>query len=314
MATFANRELEVLNELQEKPTKQEIPELLKRPEVKQALKKAVDKGDAEQVIGQKLKPKQKKQVKKEIEKASPSSKFSQALASITPQLIGMAVGGLVGGGTEGLAAGGELAMQQQAAQAQLQQKQAETALKQMAVEADIKRDEWERDLGERKVAVAEKEALASLAATYAKANPGTRARIDGLKGEDKKVMSFTTVADRAMNDMVSALEEGENTFEVIGTTKFTDARDRFINAMLRKESGAAISDEEYDRFKRFVPGMTDSEATVRAKMQRNRQAIDDTLNIYGISRGDLGLPTPISLKSKEEVQSRIAELKAKRGF
>ena len=73
---------------------------------------------------------------------------------------------------------------------------------------------------------------------------------------------------------------------------YRQAQDEFINASLRRESGAAIQPSEYDRFAKIsfvMPG--DTKETIAQKQQARQRVIDG----FRTGAGNLqGLPTPSS--------------------
>jgi hypothetical protein len=65
---------------------------------------------------------------------------------------------------------------------------------------------------------------------------------------------------------------------------FEQAEKAFINALLRRDSGAAISADEYKRYRaEFVPALGDDEQTLRQKGEARRQAVQSLM--AGASRG-----------------------------
>lgn len=57
--------------------------------------------------------------------------------------------------------------------------------------------------------------------------------------------------------------------------KFEQAKSQYITALLRKESGAAISQSEFDRYdKEFFPQMGDSADVIKQKQQARKVAVD----------------------------------------
>jgi len=318
--------------------------IMSNPNVKEAAKKVVknNKKDLENLTGKKLNKSTQEKVLSALDKPETLQRIAgnraegktqkgvenqwlEALAYFTPELIGGALGAAFGG-VEGAAAGMAGAGQVKAGMEAKEAAKAESEMKKQQIAAQTEQQSADRDarlaIADAQLSSKEKieanklrqSGLSTLAERYAKANKTARQKLDSLKGEDKKVISFTMTADRSINDMVKALESGSNTFEIIGTDLYTDARDRFINAMLRRESGAAISDEEYERYSKFVPGPSDSREQMIEKLKRNRDQIDSTFYVYeGLTRKDLNLPTPIALRSLEENKARRDELLAKRG-
>lgn len=67
-----------------------------------------------------------------------------------------------------------------------------------------------------------------------------------------------------------------------GYQKFMQARDDFINAELRRESGAAISDKEYSRAdKQYFPMPGDAQSVIEQKAKNRQLAVDGMLRSAG---------------------------------
>ena len=117
-------------------------------------------------------------------------------------------------------------------------------------------------------------------------------------------------ADRMRNSEPIILDNsvaGQNTFDKIkaqvpgvgnylvseGFQKYDQARRDFINATLRRESGAVISDAEFDNAnKQYFPQPGDSDAVLKQKAENRRIAIEGISRAAGPNYKPQATPTP----------------------
>ena len=70
--------------------------------------------------------------------------------------------------------------------------------------------------------------------------------------------------------------------------KYEQAQRDFLNAVLRKESGAVISDEEFDNGKKqYFPQPGDSDIVIEQKRQNRARAIQGIASGTGPRQGDV---------------------------
>jgi len=325
-------------------------QIIDKPEVNRAIKSLVkNKKDLEASTDKKLDSKTQKKVLSALDKpeelanvannaqegkeqSGPKNKWLEALAYFTPQLVGGAIGAIGGAISSdvsvagGIAAGVEGATQLTdkvkaekqagiAAAEESRQKDLDRDLKRKMQNKQIKSTaDLQRERLKSQMKLADKKSLAKLAELHAKGNPTTQQKLAGLSAEQQKRMGSVMTADRSLNEMVKSIEEGENLFELLGESKYTDARNRFVESIARLQSGAAISDKEFDIYTGFAPATKDlSREMVEEKMKRNRQFIDDQLRLANLSRQDLDLGVPLTLQNRDELEARRQELLAKRG-
>ena len=76
--------------------------------------------------------------------------------------------------------------------------------------------------------------------------------------------------------------------------KYEQAKRNFINAVLRKESGAAIGQDEFDSAdKQYFPQIGDSEAVIKQKAANRRQVTNTMLSNVG-PKGEAAITKPIN--------------------
>lgn len=96
----------------------------------------------------------------------------------------------------------------------------------------------------------------------------------------------------AVDEMESALQNGENTFSVVGENNYTLARKKYAEALGRMQSGGAITKEEQKRFEEFAPKFTDSPEIQREKIRQARAQMAGRLKTMGFDE-------PVGAKRKE---------------
>lgn len=91
-------------------------------------------------------------------------------------------------------------------------------------------------------------------------------KLKNLNSESKKRFDNISMAMQAVLRMKKALDEGQNTFSLIGDNDFTIGKTKWEEAVGRMQSGGAINDEEAARFVRMVPTATDKKDIQIAKI------------------------------------------------
>ena len=103
--------------------------------------------------------------------------------------------------------------------------------------------------------------------------------VDRMRESEKAIQKFTDAALNPVARQVEKLPLVGNYMQTPEYRQFEQARRDFINAVLRRESGAVISDQEFaNAEKQYFPAPGDDPATIAAKAHNRRVAID------GISR------------------------------
>lgn len=246
------------------------------------------------------------------EKTNKDNKMSDDMKTALLAGLPILIGGLIGG-EDGLGAGAEAAQvglgvqaKEQAVEAQGKAKQQEIAIKQQEADAKTADAQGKADLRLSQIGLNKVKTLTAIQKGLPKA---ASAKFQGLSSENQKRLSSIISGDRAITQMTMSIQSGENLFEVLGESKYTDARNRFVEAIARLQSGAAISEKEFDIFTGFTPSTVEARAIVEEKMRRNRQFMSDNLMLSGFTRAELNLPVaPPSLQSKDELLARKAEL------
>lgn len=114
-----------------------------------------------------------------------------------------------------------------------------------------------------------------------------QARSAKLSGTDKARFDNALMTLKAINEMGSALDSGDNTFSVIGDNDYTAAERRATEAYGRMQSGGAINKEEEKRFANTLPQSTDSKDIQRKKLITQRDEMKSRLRTLGYSEADL---------------------------
>lgn len=93
-------------------------------------------------------------------------------------------------------------------------------------------------------------------------------------------------------DKVPGVNAGANAMLPENEQKVMQAQRNFVNAILRKESGAAIAQSEFDNArKQYFPQPGDSEAVIKQKRTNRETAIAGLAKIVGPQGKDIGKPT-----------------------
>ncbi len=148
---------------------------------------------------------------------------------------------------------------------------------------------------------------------------GTRAdqahKVLGEVGTDYSPMKVSIAG--AM-DKVPGVNVGANAVLTDKEQKVAQAQRDFVNAVLRKESGAAIAQSEFDNArKQYFPQPGDSAAVVAQKKANRETAIKGLAKIVGPQGADIGKPTPAPQAAVDYLRQhpeQSAAFKAKYGY
>lgn len=113
-------------------------------------------------------------------------------------------------------------------------------------------------------------------------------RLKNLSGTDKARFDNVQMVLKGIDDMGAALDNGQNTFSVVGDNDYTAASRRATEAYGRMQSGGAINKEEEKRFEATLPGMRDSKEMQRKKLMVQRDEMISRLKTLGFNPQDIG--------------------------
>lgn len=113
----------------------------------------------------------------------------------------------------------------------------------------------------------------------------TQSTLAKLSNEGKQRYDNANMGMKAISDMTAALSKGDNTFSVVGDNHFTEARQRFVEAIGRMQSGGMIGKEEGDAFRRMAPTATDSRAIQQLKLRNMMQEMQSRMQTLGVPAG-----------------------------
>lgn len=113
-------------------------------------------------------------------------------------------------------------------------------------------------------------------------------RIKNLSGTDKARYDNALMTLKGIDDMGTALDNGQNTFSTIGDNDYTAAARRATEAYGRMQSGGAINKEEEKRFEKTLPGTTDSKEMQRKKLITQRDEMVSRLKTLGFTPEEAG--------------------------
>ena len=126
-----------------------------------------------------------------------------------------------------------------------------------------------------------------------------KGRLEKLNSSDKARYDNALMVLQGLDEMEKALNAGQNTFSAVGDNDFTAAERRATEAFGRMQSGGAINREEEGRFRKTLPGMTDSSEMQRKKIQTQRDEMKSRLKTLGFSPEETSPSKP-----KENVTSK----------
>lgn len=122
-------------------------------------------------------------------------------------------------------------------------------------------------------------------AAFAKTPEG---RAQGLNSGDKQRLDNVRMAFQEVGNMASALPNN-NTFSLIGDNDFTLARTKFEEALGRMQTGAAITKDEENRFKKMAPTAMDSAEMQQKKLAQLEAEFGARFGTLGFKPEDFGL-------------------------
>lgn len=125
-----------------------------------------------------------------------------------------------------------------------------------------------------------------------------REQLAGMSQENLKRFDSAAMGLRHMFELRKALNEGENTFEWIGSSKFTMARDKVVEAFGRMQSGGAITEWEQKTFQEMLPKVGDNIEIQKGKMK-------DMLEIMASRVENLGFNFKEVMTKMDDVSSRM---------
>lgn len=113
-------------------------------------------------------------------------------------------------------------------------------------------------------------------------------RLKSLSGTDKARYDNALMTLKALDEMGTALDNGQNTFSLIGDNDYTSASRRATEAYGRMQSGGAINKDEEARFEKTLPGKTDTKEIQRKKILSQRNEMISRLRTLGFTPEDSG--------------------------
>lgn len=113
-------------------------------------------------------------------------------------------------------------------------------------------------------------------------------RLKNMSGTDKARFDNALMVARSIDEMGSALDQGNNTFSLIGDNNYTEAQRKAAEAYGRMQSGGAINKDEEDRFLAMLPRSTDSKEMQRKKLVSQRDEMMSRLKTLGFSPQEAG--------------------------
>lgn len=114
----------------------------------------------------------------------------------------------------------------------------------------------------------------------------TEKKLAGLHTADKGRFDNLRFGLTALNQATSALNQGENTFSLVGDNPYTVAARQFEEALGRMQSGGAISKDEGVRFRAMLPGALDSPEVAAQKLASLQREFEGRLETLGFKRSD----------------------------
>ena len=124
--------------------------------------------------------------------------------------------------------------------------------------------------------------------TLAKVNPTVKERQLKLNSTQQGDFSNAIMALKGIRDMKVALAQGQNTFTVFGENDFTMGQQMFIEAFGRIQTGAAITKDEAQAFKKFTPRSTMSSAQQSQILNKMAETMMQKLDTLGFNKQEVG--------------------------
>lgn len=113
-------------------------------------------------------------------------------------------------------------------------------------------------------------------------------RLKSLSGTDKARYDNALMTLKALDEMGTALDNGQNTFSLIGDNDYTSASRRATEAYGRMQSGGAINKDEEARFEKTLPVNTDTKEIQRKKILSQRNEMVSRLRTLGFTPEESG--------------------------
>lgn len=140
-----------------------------------------------------------------------------------------------------------------------------------------------------------------------------------MSSSDKSRYDNALMTLKGIDDMATALDNGQNTFSVIGDNDYTAASRRATEAYGRMQSGGAINKDEEKRFEATLPRSADNKEMQRNKLLKQRDEMLSRLKTLGFSQQDADYePRSFNYGSKEssnqDVDSKIKSFMQKNGI
>jgi hypothetical protein len=119
-----------------------------------------------------------------------------------------------------------------------------------------------------------------------KNDPGDKMK--AMSGADKARFDNALMVSKALDEMGSALDKGDNTFSLFGDNNYTEAQRKAAEAYGRMQSGGAINKDEEERFLAMLPGVKDSKEMQRKKILSQRDEMMSRLKTLGFTPEEAG--------------------------
>jgi hypothetical protein len=113
-------------------------------------------------------------------------------------------------------------------------------------------------------------------------------RQKNLSSTDKARFDNALMVLKGIDEMGSALDNGDNTFSMVGDNNYTAAERRATEAYGRMQSGGAINKDEEKRFSATLPGSRDNKEMQRKKLIDQRNEMISRLKTLGFTPEQIG--------------------------
>lgn len=138
---------------------------------------------------------------------------------------------------------------------------------QQQIENDLRRQQIYSDMNLKKQAFGLDSAKFDFEKQKALIDASKKNTPAALNSSDKQRYDNLNMVVNGIGGMKTALENGDNTFSLIGDNDFTANRNRAVEAFGRMQSGGAIGDEERESFIAMLPTVMDSSEMQKKKME-----------------------------------------------
>lgn len=126
----------------------------------------------------------------------------------------------------------------------------------------------------------------TLAEAYKKNNPNEK--LKALSSTDKARYDNALMVAKSIDEMGTALDNGQNTFSVVGDNDYTAAELKAAEAYGRMQSGGAINKDEEKRFLKMLPRSADTADIQRKKLLDQRNEMISRLKTLGFTPEEIG--------------------------